>query len=290
MPDRSWEHGLHQAIEVKEDCALSVQTAPLARISYQRFFRRYVRLAGMTGTAREVAGELRSVYGPRVVRVPTHRPTRRSSRPDRLYTRAEDRWAAVVERVRTLHDEGRPVLIGTRSVEASEILHGHLEAAGLSHRVLNARQDEDEAAIVAEAGQPGRITLATNMAGRGTDIRLGPGVAEAGGLAVIATERHESARIDRQLFGRCGRQGDPGSHETLLSLDDELFSLHGNPARVERARASAGPDGCVPESLAPSLVTAAQAAAERRHARIRADLLRLDEQHSQRLAFSGRPE
>src|SRR5262249_4087990 len=182
MPDRSWEQGLHQLIEVKEGCQLSSRHETLARISYQRFFRRYLRLAGMTGTAREVAHELWSVYRLPVVRVPTNRPLQRTGLGPRVYPDAETRWNAIVERIADLHRGGRPVLLGTRSVAASEHVSTLLDKAGLSHRVLNARQDREEAQIVAEAGQPGQITVATNMAGRGTDIRLGDGVAGRGGL------------------------------------------------------------------------------------------------------------
>ena len=182
MADRSWERGLHQMIEAKEDCPISGQQETLARISYQRFFRRYLRIAGMTGTAREVARELWSVYRLPVVSVPTNRPVRRRRLPDQVHVTADAKWAAIVEAVRRLHAEDRPVLIGTRSVAASEHLSGLLTEAGLTHQVLNARQDQEEAEIIANAGSRGCITVATNMAGRGTDIRLGPDVVELGGL------------------------------------------------------------------------------------------------------------
>jgi len=285
MPDRSWERGLHQLIEVKEGVAVTAPHETLARISYQRFFRRYLRLAGMTGTAREVAGELWAVYGLPVVRVPTNRPSRRMIQPERVYRSAEARWVAVVERVRALHAAGRPVLVGTRSVEASEELAARLAAAGLPHRVLNARQDVEEAQIIAEAGQPGRITVATNMAGRGTDIRLAPAVVELGGLHVIATERHDAGRIDRQLFGRCGRQGDPGTAEALVSLDDDLVRSHGGVWR--RLVRPGGQSSSRPSLLAGLAVRQAQRAAERAHGRMRRDLLRFDQQMDSTLAFSG---
>jgi preprotein translocase subunit SecA len=285
MPDRSWERGLHQLIEVKEGVPVTAHHDTLARISYQRFFRRYLRLAGMTGTAREVAGEVWAVYGLPVVRVPTNRPSRRVVLPERVYRSAEARWVAVVERVRALHAAGRPVLVGTRSVAASEELAARLAAAGLPHRVLNARQDIEEAQIIAEAGQPGRITVATNMAGRGTDIRLAPAVLERGGLHVIATERHDAGRIDRQLFGRCGRQGDPGSAEALASLEDDLVATHGGAWR--RLVAPLGRASSEPSRLAGLAVRQAQRAAERAHGRMRRDLLRFDEQMDSTLAFSG---
>ncbi|MDR7465539.1 MAG: preprotein translocase subunit SecA, partial [Armatimonadota bacterium] len=283
MPDRSWEHGLHQMIEAKEGCPLTSQKDPLARISYQRFFRRYLRLAGMTGTAREVAAELWAVYRLVVVRVPTNRPVIRRSLGEHVFPGAEAKWAAVVRRVAVVHATGRPVLVGTRSVAASDHLSRLLAAAGLPHRVLNARQDREEAEIVAQAGQPGRITVATNMAGRGTDIRLARGVAELGGLHVIATERHEAGRIDRQLFGRCGRQGDPGSYELFASLEDELVTVYGGKT-TRRLRAAVG--GTSPATAA-RVVRGAQRAAERLHSRMRRDLLKLDEHLETALAFSG---
>ena len=289
MADRSWEHGLHQLIEVKEGCDLTRRHAPLSRISYQRFFRRYLRLAGMTGTGREVRGELWSVYRLAVVSVPTNRPSRRCHIGDSVHETSETKWQAVVARVIEFQRQNRPILIGTRSVAASEHLSRLLDASGIAHRVLNARQDEEEAAIIARAGEPGRITVATNMAGRGTDIRLAPGVAERGGLHVIATERHEARRIDRQLFGRCARQGDPGSYEMILSLEDELFTNHGNSlwrffgSNVYR---------CHPLSrwLGNVALRLAQRAAERLHWQMRRDLLKADDHLETALAFSGRFE
>jgi preprotein translocase subunit SecA len=280
MPDRSWEHGLHQLIEAKEAVPLTNPHDALARISYQRFFRRYLRLAGMTGTAREVAGELWAVYELAVVSIRPNRPLRRRALPDRIYRTAGARWEAVADRIAEVHRAGRPVLVGTRSVAASEHLSAILAARNLDHQVLNARQDREEAAIIARAGQPGQITVATNMAGRGTDIRLGPGVAERGGLHVIATERHEAGRIDRQLFGRCGRQGDPGSHEAIISLEDELLVIYGG--RLGRWLGRLG--------LGRLAVRRAQRTAERLHARMRRDLLKADEQLDTALAFSGRRE
>lgn len=290
MPDRSWEHGLHQLIEAKEGCDLTRRQDSLARISYQRFFRRYLRLAGMTGTAREVAGELWAVYRLAVVSIPPNRPVRRRPAPDRVYPKAEAKWQAVVERIAGLHHRGRPILVGTRSVAASEHLSRMLTSAALPHRVLNALQDQEEAQIVARAGEPRRITVATNMAGRGTDIRLARGVVELGGLHVIATERHDARRIDRQLFGRCGRQGDPGSYEAILSLEDELITLHGG--RLGRwLGVAARRFGRSVQRLAGRLVfPMAQWAAERLHSQMRRDLLKLDEYLDTALAFSGRRE
>jgi preprotein translocase subunit SecA len=288
MADRSWEHGLQQMVEVKEDCTVTTPHRSLARISYQRFFRRYLRLAGMTGTASEVGAELWSVYGLAVVTIPTHKPPQRQFLGDRVFAASDARWDTVVARTIEVHETGRPILVGTRSVAASEHLGALLERAGLPAVVLNARQDAREAEIVAGAGERGRITVATNMAGRGTDIALGPGVQDLGGLHVIATERHESRRIDRQLFGRAGRQGDPGSGEAIVSLEDEIASYA--PRWRWLARRFVRADGSLPSWIASFAVRRAQGTAERTHARARADLMRFDEQLESTLAFSGRRE
>jgi len=288
MADRSWERGLHQLIELKEGCEITSRKETKARISYQRFFRRYLQLAGMTGTAREVAGELWSIYRMRVVTVPTHRPMGRKYLPDRVYRTSEEKWTDILKTIADLHRRQRPVLVGTRSVEASEKLSGLLAEKGLPHKVLNARQDKEEAEIIALAGQAAGITVATNMAGRGTDIRLGPGVAELGGLHVIASERHEAGRIDRQLFGRCGRQGDPGASEAFVSLDDELVTVYvWKPLRWLAELTSGTFFG---KWLGRVLFGRAQRGAERLHARMRHNLLKMDEQLSESLAFSGRSE
>ncbi|MGA7986636.1 MAG: preprotein translocase subunit SecA, partial [Burkholderiales bacterium] len=282
MPDRSWEQGLHQLIEIKEGCEVTGRRDTLARISYQRFFRRYVHLAGMTGTASEVARELWAVYRLRVSKIPTNRPARRVRHPDRIYGRTELKWRAVVESVKKQREAGRPVLIGTRSVAASEALAQELEAALIPFRLLNARQDREEAEIVARAGEPGCVTVATNMAGRGTDIKLAPGIAAAGGLHVITTELNDSARIDRQLFGRCGRQGDPGSCEAILAIEEDLVANF-LPLAAERLRHI----DQLPLALAQSVFGAAQWRAERSHSRARRDLLDLDDYLGDVLAFSG---
>jgi preprotein translocase subunit SecA len=290
MADRSWERGLHQMIEVKEDCVVSGERETLARLSYQCFFRRYLRLAGMTGTAREVAGELYATYGLAVAKVPTHRPGQRRAYAGHFMLTAAAKWGAVLDSIRACHDSGRPVLIGTRSVSASEHLSGLLQAAGLAHQVLNARQDADEAAIVHQAGERGRITVATNMAGRGTDIPLAPGVAALGGLHVIVTEQNESRRIDRQLFGRCGRQGDPGSYEIITALEDELLEQQcPRPLRwlVERVQTNGWPQARI---LARLAVRLAQYTVEWRHRHMRADLLKMDDHLGKVLAFTGRQE
>ncbi len=290
MADRSWERGLHQLIEAKEGLEVTSQRDTLARISYQRFFRRYRLLAGMTGTAREVADELWSVYRLPVVRVPPNRPVCRTNLPSRLFADSESKWRAVLERIREIHQSGRPLLIGTRSVATSEHLSELLRGEGLEHRVLNARQDEEEAEVIAAAGQQGRITVATNMAGRGTDIHLGPGVRHLGGLHVLATERHTARRIDRQLFGRCGRQGDPGSCELLAALDDEIFKAHLGPAGrglLQKILLSRLPGTAW---LADRLATLVQVLVERREFHARHDLLQFDESLEDVLAFSGSGE
>lgn len=285
MPDRSWEQGLHQLVELKEGCAVTGRRDTLARISYQRFFRRYLDLAGMTGTAREVAGELWAVYRLRVAAIPTHKPGRRRRLADRVYGSSEHKWRAVVQRVAQLRNAGRPVLIGTRSVAASETLAAQLEAAGLPYRLLNARQDRDEAEIIARAGEAACITVATNMAGRGTDIKLAPGVDEIGGLHVIATELNDSGRIDRQLFGRCARQGDPGSCEAILAVDEDLVRSF-----FPGATALLGRLGRLPRWLGRIVFAFSQWRAEAAYSRMRRDLLDLDDYLGDMLAFSGRGE
>lgn len=286
MPDRTWEQGLHQMIEAKEGCEITGQRKTLARMTYQRFFRRYLLLGGMTGTASEVAPELRRVYDLEVMRIPTHRPSLRQRLGNRCLPASDDRWSAVAERIAELQALGRPVLVGTRSVEASEQLSARLAERGITHTVLNARQDKQEAETVAQAGQPGRITVATNMAGRGTDIKLAQDVCERGGLHVILTEFHESKRVDRQLFGRCARQGEPGSVEAMVSLQDDLFRRYA-PALCRLADAAAR-RGAVPAWLLFALVAYAQAMAERRSARQRIATLKQDRKLQSLLAFSGK--
>jgi preprotein translocase subunit SecA len=283
MPDRSWEQGLHQLVEAKENLEMTGERETLARITYQRFFNRYLQLSGMTGTAREVAGELRAVYGLRVVRLPPNRKLVRRDHGGTLVPNAAAKWAEVASRAKSFLNTGRPLLIGTQSVEASEALSAELAMHGLPHVVLNARQDADEAEIVAGAGQAGRITVATNMAGRGTDILLGPGVARAGGLHVILTGHHDSRRIDRQLFGRAGRQGDPGSFERIVAVDDELFRRF-----APRLAAIVGKRGWMSPMARVLLRHLAQSAASRRHARQRHEQVVADERFDQGMGFAGR--
>jgi len=220
---RKWRDGIHQAVEAKQGVEVTVATGQAARITVQDFFLRYEHLAGMTGTAMGSARELRRIYRCHVLPIPTNRPAIRQRLPDRVFGDADARWRAVVDEVAELHAAGRPVLIGTRSIDKSELLSEMLETLGIEHQVLNANHIEAEADIVARAGGAGKVTVSTNMAGRGTDIKLGEGVHDLGGLHVICTEMHDSSRIDRQLIGRCGRQGDPGTFRQYLSLDDDLL-------------------------------------------------------------------
>lgn len=291
MPDRSWERGLHQMIEAKEGCALTERRETLARITYQRLFRRYIRLAGMTGTAREVTREIKSVYGLDVASVPLHKPVQRVYGRAHVCMTSAEKWNRVAERVQQLAlAESRPVLIGTRSVKASEEISAVLSARGIDHALLNAKQDESEAEVISLAGHAARVTVATNMAGRGTDIKLGPGVAEKGGLHVILTEYHESRRIDRQLFGRCARQGDPGSCEAIVSLEDEIFTVYA-PMTTRIVRRLAAIEGrALPDAIYEGLKALAQFSAERKNAFIRIQNLKLDRRLNRLLAFSGKGE
>ena len=270
MADRSWEQGLHQLIETKEGLALTAGRDTLARMTFQRFFRRYVLLAGLTGTAAESARELWRVYRLRVRRVPTHRPVQRRVLPAICLADAAAKWRAVADEAAAVAACGQAVLVGTRSVEASETVAAEFAARGLVFVVLNARQDADEAAVVAAAGAAARITIATNMAGRGTDIKLDPAARAAGGLHVILTEFHESPRVDRQLFGRCARQGEQGSVRAIVARDDGLFK--GLPAALPLTAA----------------VRWAQAAAERRAYVARMQTLKQDQELNRMIGIAGR--
>jgi preprotein translocase subunit SecA len=285
MPDRSWEHGLHQMIEAKEGCEPTGKRKTLSRMTYQRFFRRYLHLCGMTGTAEEVRNELRRVYELRTHRIPTHKPSRRRRLRGRCLRHSSERWEVVATSAAEIAQSGRAVLVGTRSVEASEALAQLLTQRGIEHRVLNARQDKTEADVVAEAGRAGRITVATNMAGRGTDIKLDDTVRANGGLHVILTEFHESGRIDRQLFGRCARQGEAGSAETIVSLEDEIFDRYVRPPSSLARRA--WPSGRIPSYICELLVRIAQMRAEHRSLKVRLDTLKQDRKLQAMLAFSG---
>jgi preprotein translocase subunit SecA len=221
---RKWRSGLHQAVEASEEgVEVTVETGQAARITIQDYFLLYPHLAGMTGTASSSARELRKIYKLRVIPIPTNRPAIRQRLPDRVFGHAETKWQAICEEVCEVHATGRPVLIGTRSIDKSEHLSKMLQAQGIQHEILNANHIAAEAEIVSNAGKLGRVIVSTNMAGRGTDIKLDEGVSELGGLHVIVTEMHDSARIDRQLAGRCGRQGDPGTFRVYLALEDDLL-------------------------------------------------------------------
>jgi preprotein translocase subunit SecA len=289
MPDRAWSDGLHQMIEFKEGCELSKPRSTIARITYQRFFRRYRRLGGMTGTARHVAAELWRTYELPVASIPTHRPIQRRHLPDSVDASDGAKWERVIARIAALNARGCPVLVGTRSVASSREASLRLDAAGLAHRTLSAAQDGEEAAVVGEAGLRGRITVATNMAGRGTDIKLGDGVAELGGLHVIMVERHDARRIDDQLAGRSGRQGQPGCFQAMLSLEDPLIDAAGAAGLrgLLRRILATGPLG---QRLARAAIRRSQVRVERMHARMRADLLRTDTTQDRTLAFSGHSE
>jgi len=234
MPGRRWSDGLHQAVEAKEGVSIEKETKTYATITIQNYFRMYEKLAGMTGTAETEAGEFHEIYGLEVMVIPTHRPCIRTDRNDIIYKTRREKYNAAMADIEEAHKRGQPVLVGTTSVEASELLSRMMKRSSIPHNVLNAKFHEQEAEIVALAGQKGAVTIATNMAGRGTDIKLGQGVADIGGLFVLGTERHESRRIDRQLRGRCARQGDPGSSKFFVSLEDNLMRLFSNAGMVSR--------------------------------------------------------
>ena len=227
MEGRRFSDGLHQAIEAKEGVEIQEENKTMANITYQNLFRMYNKLSGMTGTAKTEQEEFREIYNMETITIPTNRPVQRKDEPDLLYPTLQSKFAAVVDRIKKLHAKGQPILVGTVAVETSEYLSHLLDKENIPHVVLNAKNHAKEAEIVKNAGQKGAVTIATNMAGRGTDIKLGPGVREIGGLAVIGTERHESRRIDNQLRGRSGRQGDPGLSQFYLSLEDDLMKRFG---------------------------------------------------------------
>ena len=248
-PDRTWSDGLHQAVEARAGVTITEENFSEATISRPAYFQLYGQVCGMTGTATEAAAELRQCYGLRTTVLPLHRPSRRTLLPDRIFATRAAKHAAVAHEVAARHASGQPILIGTRTIENSEALVEVLTPLGIPFRVLNAKQDAGEAAIIEQAGQPHTITIATNMAGRGAHIPVPEESRRAGGLHVIGLERHESARIDRQLIGRTARQGQPGSAQFFLSLEDELLQRHA-PALAERlAKSDAGPGGELPGRL-----------------------------------------
>lgn len=275
LPGRQWQLGMHQAVEAKEGVEVTRERRTTARCSYQDFFRRYRRLSGMTGTAREVSAELWRWYRLPVVSVPTHRPVARVRLPDHVLPDEPAKLAEVARRVRELHGAQRPVLVGTRSITSSEKLGEMLAGLGIACDILNAEREAEEATIVARAGRAGAVTVATNMAGRGTDIRLDEPARAAGGLAVIATERHDEPRVDRQLFGRAGRQGDPGTAEVFVAMSDTLVHQHGLTPLAWLARLP----GFVGAWAARALWRGAQWSASRKWRIIREETARSDAWH-----------
>ncbi|MDB5350287.1 MAG: hypothetical protein JWN86_1534 [Planctomycetota bacterium] len=280
MPGRQWQDGLHQAIQAKERQEVTLETITAARVTVQDYFLKYKKLAGMTGTAHSDARELRRIYKVHVFPVRTNRPGRRVWDPDRVFSTEDEKFQAVADRIVEMNHSQVPVLIGTRSIEKSEKLSALLNVAGIPHQILNAKNHAIEAQIVAQAGQAGKVTVATNMAGRGTDIKLTPDVTAKGGLHVIGTERHESLRIDRQLAGRCARQGDPGHAQFFVSLEDELYEAFGEKpaARLRKRYRGKG------ELTSPGMrrmVFAAQARKERQHRRDRKLLMVYEKQRAE---------
>ena len=278
MEGRMWSDGLHQAIQAKERLKIKEESQTLATITLQNFFRLYNKLAGMTGTAFTEAAEFAKIYGLNVDVIPTNKPLIRQNHPDRIYGTAKEKDTAVVEEIAEVHEKGQPILVGTISIEKSEMFSKALSRRGIDHEVLNAKNHEREAAIIAKAGQKGNVTIATNMAGRGTDIVLGEGVVELGGLHVLGTERHEARRIDNQLRGRTGRQGDPGSSRFYVSLEDDLMRIFA-PERVGGILRKFGmTDGmAIEHSMVSKSIERAQRKVEQHNFEIRKNLLEYDE-------------
>ena len=287
---RQWSRGLHQLLEMKEDCLPSNEFQAIAQITYQRFFPRYLQMGGTSATLRESRSELQLVYELSVVKVPRRQPSRLTCLPQRLYFKRRHRWRAVVKRVIELRAQGRPVLIGTDSVADSEILARSLRSAQVPHEVLNARQDGKEAHIIVRAGTSKQVTVTTNMAGRGTDIPLEKSVVECGGLHVICCQHNASRRIDRQLHGRCARQGEPGSVETLLCLEDALIARHLSAKMIPLLSKIFDISKPLPRWLGVLLSAIPQRLEESRQRDLRARLRRSDRQVQQWLAISGRGE
>lgn len=278
MPGRRWSNGLHQAVEAKENVAIEKESRTYATITIQNYFRMYEKLAGMTGTAETESAEFHDIYNLGVTTIPTHKPCIRIDDNDVVYKSRRVKYNAVIEDIRQAHGRGQPVLVGTASVEASEVLSRMLKRANIPHAVLNAKFHQQEAEIVARAGQMKAVTIATNMAGRGTDIKLGEGVADLGGLYVVGTERHESRRIDRQLRGRCARQGDPGQSKFYVSLEDDLMRLFANAGPIARLLERSMSDD--EELTHPSLnwsIENAQKKVEQQNYSIRKRLLQYDD-------------
>ncbi|MFH1707930.1 MAG: preprotein translocase subunit SecA [Planctomycetota bacterium] len=277
MPGRRWSDGLHQAMEAKEGISVRGESQTLATITFQNYFRLFEKIAGMTGTALTEAEEFYEIYKLETIVLPTNRPMRREELPDVIYASEKAKVKAIIERIRQDHATGRPVLVGTISIEKSELLSGELERFGIKHEVLNAKQHQREAEIIAMAGQMDAVTIATNMAGRGTDIKLGPGVADKGGLVVLGTERHEARRIDNQLRGRTGRQGDPGTSQFYLSIEDDLMRIFaGEWVRNIMGRLGFDDSEPIESRLVSRQIEKAQKRVEERNFDIRRNLLEYD--------------
>ena len=278
MPGRRYSDGLHQAIEAKEHVKVKRESKTLATITFQNFFNKFEKKAGMTGTALTEEKEFRDIYGMDVIEIPTNRPIARIDHQDAVYKTKKEKFKAVVEEVKEAHEKGQPVLVGTITIETSELISGMLKREGIPHTVLNAKFHEQEAEIVAQAGQHGAVTIATNMAGRGTDIKLDEDAREAGGLKIIGTERHESRRIDNQLRGRAGRQGDPGESQFFISLEDDLMRLFGSERLMSVFNALGVPEGeQIQHKMLTSAIEKAQEKIEYNNYGIRKNLLEYDQ-------------
>ena len=278
MPGRRYSDGLHQAIEAKEHVKVKRESKTLATITFQNFFNKFEKKAGMTGTALTEEKEFRDIYGMDVIEIPTNRPIARIDHQDAVYKTKKEKFKAVVEEVKVAHEKGQPVLVGTITIETSELISGMLKREGIPHTVLNAKFHEQEAEIVAQAGQHGAVTIATNMAGRGTDIKLDEDAREAGGLKIIGTERHESRRIDNQLRGRAGRQGDPGESQFFISLEDDLMRLFGSERLMSVFNALGVPEGeQIQHKMLTSAIEKAQEKIEYNNYGIRKNLLEYDQ-------------
>ena len=278
MPGRRYSDGLHQAIEAKEHVKVKGESNTLATITFQNFFNKFEKKAGMTGTALTEEKEFRDIYGMDVIEIPTNRPIARIDHQDAVYKTKKEKFKAVVEEVKEAHEKGQPVLVGTITIETSELISGMLKREGIPHTVLNAKFHEQEAEIVAQAGQHGAVTIATNMAGRGTDIKLDEDAREAGGLKIIGTERHESRRIDNQLRGRAGRQGDPGESQFFISLEDDLMRLFGSERLMSVFNALGVPEGeQIQHKMLTSAIEKAQEKIEYNNYGIRKNLLEYDQ-------------
>ena len=278
MPGRRYSDGLHQAIEAKEHVKVKRESKTLATITFQNFFNKFEKKAGMTGTALTEEKEFRDIYGMDVIEIPTNRPIARIDHQDAVYKTKKEKFKAVVEEVKEAHEKGQPVLVGTITIETSELISGMLKREGIPHTVLNAKFHEQEAEIVAQAGQHGAVTIATNMAGRGTDIKLDEDAREAGGLKIIGTERHESRRIDNQLRGRSGRQGDPGESQFFISLEDDLMRLFGSERLMSVFNALGVPEGeQIQHKMLTSAIEKAQEKIEYNNYGIRKNLLEYDQ-------------